>query len=93
MSRLNSVLISLFINETGKVATYHKEGAVYHTLDYVNWLEDRVAGPAESAQKAPNNARDEICSDDICEYCEGCSTMPSCKDYSEFKGRKLSPVA
>lgn len=45
------------------------------------------------ANTSTNNARDEICSDDICEYCEGCSTMPSCKDYSEFKGRKLSPVA
>jgi len=83
MSRLNSVLISLFINETGKVATYHKEGAVYHTLDYVNWLEDRVAGPAESAPKAPNNRVMQSCNgctaDDM--DCIKCSRNEHFKDY------------
>jgi transposase-like protein len=34
-----SQLTSKFESETGLVAMYRKEGADYHTLRYVNWLE------------------------------------------------------
>jgi len=37
--KINTELIEQFKNETGGDAIYNKNGATFHTLDYVNWLE------------------------------------------------------
>ena len=42
MNKINDKLLKEFSEETGLVGTYTKEGATYHTLNYVNWLESRV---------------------------------------------------
>ena len=47
---LNTKLMQQYKSETGKEATYQKEGATYHFLDYVDWLEDRASETAESCQ-------------------------------------------
>jgi hypothetical protein len=42
MEKLNYGLFERYKSETGKEAIYNKQGATFHTLDYVNWLESRV---------------------------------------------------
>jgi len=50
-----------FESETKQVAMYRKDGADYHTLRYVNWLEALVEKFNSEAQSGPtNNARDEM---------------------------------
>ena len=50
-----SQLTSKFESETGNVAMYRKDGADYHTLRYVNWLEALVEKFNCSAQSGPTN--------------------------------------
>jgi hypothetical protein len=50
-----SQLTSKFESETGNVAIYRKDGADYHTLRYVNWLESLVEKFKSAAQGGPAN--------------------------------------
>lgn len=43
MEKLNYGLFERYKNETGKEAIYNRQGATFHTLDYVNWLESQIA--------------------------------------------------
>jgi hypothetical protein len=36
------VLVERYFSETGQKAMYRKKGVDYHTLRYVQWLEDKV---------------------------------------------------
>jgi hypothetical protein len=49
---LNKMLMDLFNRETACQATYQKDGAVYHTLKYVDWLENRAARRTQPATEA-----------------------------------------
>jgi hypothetical protein len=50
-----------FEAETRQVAMYRKDGADYHTLRYVNWLEALVEKFNSEAQSGPTNTtQDEI---------------------------------
>lgn len=40
--KLNYGLFERYKSDTGKEAIYNRQGATFHTLDYVNWLESRV---------------------------------------------------
>ena len=64
------------------------KGKVFH-------FRRRAANPMEDATgTATNNARDEICADNICCYCATpCHAHTRCKNHNLFTGRKLSPVA
>ena len=42
MGGLNTKFLNKFISETGREPTYSKNGVTYHTLRYVNWLEDNT---------------------------------------------------
>ena len=48
---LNKRLMKLFNFETACQATYQKDGSTYHTLKYVDWLEDRTTKLEELAQQ------------------------------------------
>ena len=61
--------------------------------EFVASCVDCAAKFKESPTTVTNTARDEIYSDDICEYCVGCNTVNRCENNSNFVGRKLSPVA
>ena len=61
MEKLNDHLLNLFTEETNKSPTYRKEGVVYHTLEYVNWLEKRAA--EIGAQNTSHNSDRVPCSE------------------------------
>jgi hypothetical protein len=42
MDKINIELIERYRNETSERAIYTKNGATYHTLKYVNWLESKL---------------------------------------------------
>jgi len=58
-------------------------------------LQNKIAALEAEVEKftSTNTARDEICCNIICEYCEGCVDLVPKQGYSCFMGRKLSPVA
>jgi hypothetical protein len=52
---LNKKLMEEFKKETGLEPIYKREASTYHTLKYVDWLEERAAKTGESQpEPAPN---------------------------------------
>jgi hypothetical protein len=51
---LNQELMARYKAETGKEATYRANASTYHTLKYVDWLEERAAKAAESVPTSTN---------------------------------------
>jgi len=62
---LNKRLMNLYNLETACQATYQKDGSTYHTLKYVDWLEERTTKLEELAQRhltqQGNEPQAEIC--------------------------------
>ena len=56
MGGLNDGLLREFIEEMNEIPTYIKEGATYHTLKNVNWLE----GELEDIREVKKKLTDEI---------------------------------
>jgi RecJ-like exonuclease len=56
---LNNELMEQYRQWCHKEPTYLKEGATFHTLEYVDWLESRLQYLVE--QRADNSAMDAIC--------------------------------
>jgi len=73
---------------------------MYLTLERIAQLQEKQCYAAlKKAEPASihQQAQDEICSDDVCDYCEywamGCRNMDRPNSRPEcFKGRKLSPM-
>ena len=73
---------------------------ILERLDTINTLIGGIRNAAEKkeAPAIPQQPQGEICSDNLCDYCEHFIDKPSvwcserCTDCDNFKGRKLSPV-
>lgn len=70
MSVLNDKLLKEFSDETGLEPTYRKGASTYHSLKYVNWLEEKIT--ADNSKNTPC----ETCTDDNCDKCANC--CPHC---------------
>ena len=78
-----SQLTSKFEAETGQVAMYRKDGADYHTLRYVNWLEALVE-KFNSAHSPTNTGSPKFPSstevwNHVCEYSPALRTVDKVK--------------
>ena len=54
---LNEKLMNMYSAETGDDATYKKGSSVYHTLKYVDWLEEIASKNLEAAKQPTANIR------------------------------------
>ncbi len=52
---LNADIMLLFENETGLKSIYKSDGKTYHTLKYVDWLEDRLQKHLVANDSASHN--------------------------------------
>ena len=50
---LNKQLMEQFTKETGDNPTYNAEGATYHTLRYVDWLEKKLSATEAGCDQQP----------------------------------------
>ena len=76
---LNKELMELFIKETGNKPTYWHDGGTMHTLQYVDWLEDRALKLADALKPSHNSVRDAICAfSGQCQY-QNNGTAKTCK--------------
>ena len=84
MKKINTKLIEKFKSETGNNAIYSKSGATYHTLKYVNWLEDNLKRSDNTGSpKLPPYGEYEA-------WCRNASIHISvCKPIYEWFGRQL----
>ena len=55
MPKWNEKMLNLFTEETGKTPTYRVSGVVHHTLEYVNWLEERASKSEVAAHSTSDN--------------------------------------